>query len=62
MNIYVTQLKRSIHEKINHVEDADYLATLDAILTYETISSGGRLPQEEKGKKFSWKRFWPFAR
>jgi hypothetical protein len=60
MNIYVTQLKRSIREKIDHVEDADYLATLDAILTYETISSNGRLPQTGEQKKFSWKRFWPF--
>jgi hypothetical protein len=60
MNIYVTQLKRSIREKIDHVEDADYLATLDAILTYETISSSGRLPRSGEEKKFFWKKFWPF--
>jgi hypothetical protein len=62
MNIYTTQLKRSIREKLEYVNDAEYLATLDAILTYETISPAGKLPREDGTRKFSWKRFWPFTR
>jgi hypothetical protein len=61
MNIYTTQLKRSIREKLEYVNDADYLATLDAILTYETISPNGKLPKDG-AQKFSWKKFWPFSR
>lgn len=37
MNAYTTQLKESIREKLNTIEDADYLSSLDAILTYETF-------------------------
>lgn len=62
MNIYTTQLKRSIRQKLEYVNDADYLATLDAILTYETIAPNGKLPQQESAPKFSWKKFWPFSR
>lgn len=58
MNIYVSQLKKSITQKLENVNDADYLATLDAILTYETISHEGKMPNpvEKKMKK----RFLPF--
>jgi hypothetical protein len=53
MNIYVSQLKKSIAQKLENVNDADYLATLDAILTYETMSSNGKLPNpvEKKPRK-----------
>ncbi|CAN5159364.1 hypothetical protein BH09BAC5_BH09BAC5_14570 [soil metagenome] len=53
MNIYVSQLKKSIAQKLENVNDADYLATLDAILTYETISSNGKMqnPVEKKTRK-----------
>jgi len=60
MNIYTSQLKQSIREKLDHVEDAEYLATLDAILTYETISPSGKMPPSSPAQKFSWKRFLPF--
>jgi hypothetical protein len=61
MNIYTTQLKKSIREKIEFINDADYLASLDAILTYETISGDGRMPQRGKSSGFSLlKKIWPF--
>lgn len=61
MNIYTTQLKKSIREKIEFINDADYLASLDAILTYETISGDGRMPQRAKTVGFSLlKKIWPF--
>lgn len=46
-------IKKSIAQKLEHVNDADYLATLDAILTYETIKEEGgtRNPVEKKFKK-----------
>jgi hypothetical protein len=37
MNAYTTQLKESIREKLDTIEDAEYLSSLDAILTYETF-------------------------
>lgn len=37
MNAYTTQLKESIREKLNTIDDAEYLSSLDAILTYETF-------------------------
>jgi hypothetical protein len=65
MNIYVSQLKKSISQKLENVNDADYLATLDAILTYETISGNGRMPNPvEKTfrlRSMHWvKKFMPF--
>ncbi len=42
MNLYTEQLKDSIREKLNHIEDAEYLSSLDAILTYETYGSPTR--------------------
>jgi len=60
MNIYVSQLKKSISQKLENVNDADYLATLDAILTYETISSDGKIPQNPVEKKNPRKRFLSF--
>jgi hypothetical protein len=50
MNIYVSQLKKSISQKLENVNDAEYLATLDAILTYETISSKGKMPNPVEKK------------
>ncbi len=60
MNIYVSQLKKSIAQKLENVNDADYLATLDAILTYETISPNGKMPQNPVEKRSSRKRFLSF--
>jgi hypothetical protein len=60
MNIYVSQLKKSISQKLENVNDADYLATLDAILTYETISSDGKIPQSPAEKKSPGKRLLSF--
>lgn len=52
MNIYVTQLKESIREKLDHIEDAEYLSSLDAILTYETFGSEKRATKKpESGSK-----------
>jgi hypothetical protein len=53
MNIYVTQLKQSITAKLEQIEDAEYLSSLDAILTYETH---GLQPQQNN--KTSQKSFW----
>ena len=60
MNIYVSQLKKSISQKLENVNDADYLATLDAILTYETISGNGRMPNPVEKKNHWMKKFMPF--
>jgi hypothetical protein len=43
MNLYTEQLKESIREKLDHIEDTEYLSSLDAILTFETYGS-----QEQK--------------
>ena len=51
MKIYVSQLKKSIAQKLEHVNDADYLATLDAILTYETIKEEGGVTRNPVEKK-----------
>lgn len=62
MNIYTTQLKQSIREKIEFINDPEYLASLDAILTYETISADGKIPQTAKKQMGNFlKRFWPFG-
>lgn len=60
MNLYTTQLKESIREKLEHIDDAEYLSSLDAILTYETYGSDKRqtpesVPGEQK-KKPLWKK------
>lgn len=39
MNLYTEQLKESIREKLDHIEDPEYLSSLDAILTFETYGS-----------------------
>lgn len=36
MNPQTEQLKRRLHQKINSIEDVDYLTTLDAVITWET--------------------------
>jgi hypothetical protein len=60
MNVYVTQLKESIREKLEHIEDAEYLSSLDAILTYETYGSPQRTekPVNESARKKTplWKK------
>lgn len=55
MNIYVSQLKQSIKTKLEQIEDAEYLSSLDAILTYETH---GMQPQQNNNtsQKSFWKR------
>lgn len=55
MNIYVSQLKQSIKTKLEQIEDAEYLSSLDAILTYETH---GLQPQQtnRNSQKSFWKR------
>ena len=57
MNIYTTQLKRSILAKLDRINDAEYLSSLDAILTHEIISPDGRISNEknisENGNLFS---------
>jgi hypothetical protein len=61
MNIYITQLKRSIREKLDTIEDPDYLASLDAVLTYETIAPNGKIPRPENRSALSFlKKIWPF--
>ncbi|MBI3511356.1 MAG: hypothetical protein HY064_11885 [Bacteroidetes bacterium] len=60
MKIYTTQLKKSIREKLESINDTEYLASLDAILTYEVISPDGKMPAGKKEKKFFLKKFWPF--
>lgn len=60
MKIYVSQLKKSIAQKLEHVNDADYLATLDAILTYETIKEEGVVTRNPVEKKSSKKGFLSF--
>jgi hypothetical protein len=56
MNIYVSQLKQSIQSKLDQIEDAEYLSSLDAILTYETHDMP---PRERKPlQKSFWKRLW----
>lgn len=39
MHAYTTQLRRSIREKLENIEDPEYLSTIDAILTWETYPS-----------------------
>jgi hypothetical protein len=58
MNLYTEQLKESIREKLNHIEDAEYLSSLDAILTFETYGSQERKEMNATaGKKTPlWKR------
>ncbi|HEU4719211.1 MAG TPA: hypothetical protein VFU15_15310 [Bacteroidia bacterium] len=53
MNIYTTQLKKSIRQKLEHINDTEYLASLDAILTFETISPDGKMPRQESTQKRS---------
>ncbi|HTF02527.1 MAG TPA: hypothetical protein VK826_00820 [Bacteroidia bacterium] len=57
MNIYVTQLKQSIQSKLDQIEDAEYLSSLDAILTYETHDMPPRDHRKPLQKSF-WKRLW----
>ncbi len=49
MNVYVTQLKRSIADKLQYIDDAEYLSSLDAILTYESYAMNA-----EKKKPRAW--------
>ena len=61
MNTYTTQLKQSIREKIDRIEDAEYLSSLDAVLTYETHGIAEKNRPAGVGKplqKSFWKRLW----
>ncbi|HTL83527.1 MAG TPA: hypothetical protein VL651_17545 [Bacteroidia bacterium] len=62
MKIYATQLKKSIREKLDAINDTEYLASLDAVLTYETISSDGKLPQVKKGNYSPLMKFFSLFR
>ncbi|MCA6363595.1 MAG: hypothetical protein IM638_11195 [Bacteroidetes bacterium] len=37
MNPQTEQLKQRLHQKINSIEDAEYLAALDAVIAWETV-------------------------
>lgn len=59
MNVYVTQLKESIREKLEHIDDAEYLSSLDAILTYETYGTPQQKqqsPETTRKKMPLWKK------
>jgi hypothetical protein len=60
MNLYTTQLKESIREKLEYIDDPEYLSSLDAILTYETYGNEKRkaedTPPTEKKKTPLWKK------
>jgi ubiquinone biosynthesis protein COQ9 len=57
MENQVLYLKRRIREKLERIEDADYLESLDAILAYETApAQETELPREELSK--AWRRTW----
>ena len=55
MNIYSRQLKQSIREKIERIDDVEYLSSLDAVLTYETYELE---PKRKPLQKSFWKRLW----
>lgn len=55
MNIYTQQLKNSIREKVDRIDDAEYLSSLDAVLTYETY---GLKEKRKPLQKSFWKRLW----
>jgi hypothetical protein len=59
MNLYTEQLKESIREKLDHIEDPEYLSSLDAILTFETYGSAQKKCEapDPSGKKSPlWKK------
>lgn len=58
MNIYTQQLKNSIREKIDRIDDADYLSSLDAVLTYETYGMNESNKKRTPLQKSFWKRLW----
>ncbi|MGL5889759.1 MAG: hypothetical protein ACRC3B_07735 [Bacteroidia bacterium] len=51
MNKQTEQLKRRLYNKIESIEDAEYLASLDAIITWETTR------EPSPGKQFSLARW-----
>lgn len=57
MNIYTTQLKQSIQQKLELIDDEEYLSSLDAILTYETADMPPRSERQPLQRSF-WKRLW----
>lgn len=58
MNLYTEQLKESIREKLDHIDDAEYLSSLDAILTFETYGDQERNESVEPKRKKTplWKK------
>lgn len=56
MNVYTQQLKNSIREKIDRIDDADYLSSLDAVLTYETYGMNDKNSKRTPLQKSFWKR------
>lgn len=59
MNTDVIILKERILDKIERIEDASYLQSLDAILEYENYSDRpADRPTLSDEMHASWRRFW----
>ncbi|MFN8713582.1 MAG: hypothetical protein ACK5Z2_12105 [Bacteroidota bacterium] len=52
MNKQTEQLKRRLYNKIESIQDAEYLTSLDAIITWETT----REPAQQK--RFTFAGWW----
>jgi hypothetical protein len=52
MNKQTEQLKRRLYNKIESIQDAEYLASLDAVITWETTS------EPATNKRFTFARWW----
>jgi hypothetical protein len=52
MNKQTEQLKRRLYNKIESIEDAEYLASLDAIITWETTRDPAPY------KRFTFAAWW----
>lgn len=58
MDNRLSQLKQNLRKKIDKIQDADYLTSLDAILTFETVQEKTGSGAEKTAKKSSWLWFW----
>ncbi len=58
MDTHMLQLKRRIHDKLDRIQDPDYLQSLDAILSYETAPA--QEPEQPLRDEISkaWRRTW----
>ena len=57
MNIATLQLKKNILKKLDAINDTEYLASLDAVLTYETFSANDDLENSEEKAKLKQSRW-----